>query len=97
MLPRQPITGPSLRRTRIRAHVTASDVARRMGVIPQRASAIEGSASVRQDTAARFLAAIALLVRERDGTTSGHDRPGISPDGGRVPPGPADHRPEDPA
>ncbi len=69
-----------------------------MGVIPQRASAIEGAASVRTETAARFLDAIAELVRERDGiTTSGRDRPEVLSDGGQVPPGLAARRPEDPA
>lgn len=67
MIPNRSFTGPSLRRARLRAGVTATSVARVMGVTRQRATTIEASAAVPPATAARYLTAISEAVRERDG------------------------------
>ena len=89
-------SGDLLRRTRERARLSQRAVASFLGVRPQRIANLEHEASPTQDAASRVLWAIAELVRDRDGlTTPGRDRPEGSPDGGRVAPGPADHRPED--
>ncbi len=53
-----PRRGPELQAHRITAGVRVTDLARAMGVVPSRISAIERAEVVRPDTAIRYLTAL---------------------------------------
>jgi len=53
-----PHRGPDLQAHRIVAGVRVTDLAKAMGVVPSRISAIERAAAVRPDTAIRYLKAL---------------------------------------
>jgi transcriptional regulator with XRE-family HTH domain len=61
---RQKVTGAQLRRTRVRAGLKQVQIARRLGVLQQRVSAIEATAVVTQRTTVKYLAAVAAVVRD---------------------------------
>jgi transcriptional regulator with XRE-family HTH domain len=70
---RQKVSGAQLRRVRSRARLKQIELARRLGVLQQRVSAIESTAVVTQRAAVRYLAGVSALVRERENTTPGRD------------------------